>query len=603
MSDDIAGTNSTVLSAELQRCLDMLQSANSDEERFVALLMLPRLLEATNQQQVNISFSHIDDTFIERLLHSNKGDDAALMRSLAIHVLTFFARADPDLLKERSMLTHIPSEGEQAEETRNDILELFSRVATIEQGARWMWHQSVYESVMEQWINGSDTVSQQAIQVLQQSLLSTTYLDRKSGRDAARVAEFLCRCLPWITEVSVQRADKHKLDGLNLLTTVMASVPAAIIRLVNTDKNAYNKFVHSLKSLLVQVLASKSASEVRDNAIQLEASMMYHFGHDWLYMPATSGEVVNENEASMSSTQLASLSVRLASIEARLGVDELALLRNQPTATVAEVETKSKRFERLLPACFGVLEHTIHFFATALDAIENDENTTSSSEQTWNVGVFNIDQVLQLQKTLHETFEAVLAFLDDQLTKQSVEEALRDNIILASLRAICTWLAEDESMHVSAVCLIPAWIQLLTPARVKEEVKQENEADLDVASIAGWLCPAVIHCMSQPIIRETFANVQGTTQLGRWVAREWMTSKDEVTRNKRVARQFIRQATPCLDVLMAALQIDWSDILVDTLEKSNAADTQLAGILPGVTSVEERQALLDAIIFLHKQNK
>jgi hypothetical protein len=71
MSDDITETNSTALSAELQRCLDMLQSANSDEERFVALLMLPRLLEATNQQQVHISFSHIDDTFIERLLHSS----------------------------------------------------------------------------------------------------------------------------------------------------------------------------------------------------------------------------------------------------------------------------------------------------------------------------------------------------------------------------------------------------------------------------------------------------------------------------------------------------------------------------------------------------
>jgi hypothetical protein len=42
-------------------------------------------------------------------VYLDKGDDAVLMRSLAIHVLTFFARADPELLKERSMLTHIPS--------------------------------------------------------------------------------------------------------------------------------------------------------------------------------------------------------------------------------------------------------------------------------------------------------------------------------------------------------------------------------------------------------------------------------------------------------------------------------------------------------------
>jgi hypothetical protein len=73
-----------------------------------------------------------------------------------------------------------------------------------------------------------DMVSKQAIQVLQQSLLSTAYLDRKSGRDATRVAEFLCHCLPWIADISVERADKHKIDGLQLLTIVMATIPTAV---------------------------------------------------------------------------------------------------------------------------------------------------------------------------------------------------------------------------------------------------------------------------------------------------------------------------------------------------------------------------------------
>ncbi|KAI9592665.1 Neurochondrin-domain-containing protein [Syncephalis fuscata] len=529
------------------------------------------------------------------------------MRSLAVNVLTFFARADSTLLEEKSMLERIPSlahaldkcEGDQAEEARIDILELFVRATISLQGARWMWHVDVYQPVINQWINGLDDVSSRAFQVIQQCLLSTINLDKKSGRDINRVATFLCHLMPQLAKTCAERTDKRKIEGLQLLAYAMSTMPTAIIRLLNTNKNAYGAFVCSLQCLLGQILGSKSASEARDDAILLAAGMMEHFGDNWLFMPVVSE--ASSNESNMSATQLALLTVNLVGIEARLGVDELALIRNVETAA-SKIETKTKRIERLLPACFCILEHIIHFFATNLELIESSEDNSIDS-QAWHIGVFNIEQVLQLQKTLHQTFEAVLAFLDDQLVKLSLDQACHDNLVLASVRALCIFLAEDESMHANTVCLIPLWIQLLTPPNeITKPASEDEETNiaLNSASINTWLCPAIIHCLSQSVIRDAFKDGQGIARLSRWIAQRWSTITEELPNNKRIARQFVRQVTPCLDVLMTSLQIDWNDALIDELiSNQRKADTMLASTLPDI-SATERQSLIATMVYIQK---
>jgi hypothetical protein len=60
------------LSTDLVHCLRQLEEATTDEERFVALLILPRLLDVQNLNQLKAAFSRIDMSFIERLLRTSK---------------------------------------------------------------------------------------------------------------------------------------------------------------------------------------------------------------------------------------------------------------------------------------------------------------------------------------------------------------------------------------------------------------------------------------------------------------------------------------------------------------------------------------------------
>lgn len=59
-------------SAEIDRCLSMIVPSASDEMKFVGMLILPKLLEQNNLQDIERVFKGMNFKFIERLLRTSE---------------------------------------------------------------------------------------------------------------------------------------------------------------------------------------------------------------------------------------------------------------------------------------------------------------------------------------------------------------------------------------------------------------------------------------------------------------------------------------------------------------------------------------------------
>lgn len=58
--------------AEIDRCLSMIVPSASDESKFVGMLILPKLLEQDNIENIEHVFKGMNFKFIERLLRTSK---------------------------------------------------------------------------------------------------------------------------------------------------------------------------------------------------------------------------------------------------------------------------------------------------------------------------------------------------------------------------------------------------------------------------------------------------------------------------------------------------------------------------------------------------
>jgi Neurochondrin len=57
--------------AEIDQCLNLLSPSSSDESKFTALLILPRLLDSNDHATIQRVFNKMNFKFIERLMKSS----------------------------------------------------------------------------------------------------------------------------------------------------------------------------------------------------------------------------------------------------------------------------------------------------------------------------------------------------------------------------------------------------------------------------------------------------------------------------------------------------------------------------------------------------
>lgn len=125
------------------------------------------------------------------------------------------------------------------------------------------------------------------------------------------------------------------------------------------------------------------------------------------------------------------LLIQLASLEARLILDELGGEPDTGARKTLQEAPSSDRSIAMLPMFYQIIESGIHYLTSEdLDLQGTD-----------------IDLIFKIRNILRELFKAIIDYLNDIQSKQTVHEVFEDIIALASVRLLAIWTEEDDSLN------------------------------------------------------------------------------------------------------------------------------------------------------------
>ncbi|XP_037235078.1 neurochondrin [Falco rusticolus] len=393
-------------SATLKRCLGVLRDARNDSEQFAALLLVTKAVragevDAKTRRQI---FDAIGFTFPNRLLisgHPPAGCPEHTFRALGLTLLACFC-TDPELAGHSQILNKIP--------TFNDIL-----VSPCNPDSTSMID-DVYQclsAVMATTRGPRELVSKGTVPVLCQAYMNCSY-----GSDRAlalllgllAVAEAKCwqRDAPHLLTVLSKLSDDF-LKAEDLTKFELCEVLPHFIPLSPplTQDSQGSECLHRLYKGLANILGSKLSQSQRDPALKLAACLVQACGSEWI------------PEGSAGSKFLALL-VNLACVEVRLTLEEPEPL---------EVEGKKE----VVTACYVLIEMGIQ------ECLREEKPLLEEVQK------------MQLMRIMEEAFGAVIFYL-----RQVKQEKLQDPLILASVRILGAWMAEETSSLKQEICeLLP----------------------------------------------------------------------------------------------------------------------------------------------------
>eukprot|EP00833_Pecoramyces_ruminatium_P002281 jgi/Orpsp1_1/1176313/evm.model.c7180000057152.1 len=101
-------TNDKKTKDQIKKCMLLLKSHTKDEEKFVALLILPKLLDPNDKELMSIVYKEIDFVFLRRLLLSNNSDSqSSLYKIISLNIISSFCYY-PEFLSDKKMIKTIP---------------------------------------------------------------------------------------------------------------------------------------------------------------------------------------------------------------------------------------------------------------------------------------------------------------------------------------------------------------------------------------------------------------------------------------------------------------------------------------------------------------
>jgi hypothetical protein len=192
-------------------------------------------------------------------------------------------------------------------------------------------------------------------------------------------------------------------------------------------------------------------SDRRDQAFSLIATLLRHLGPNWLFstlgktaaiahatprqlekQPAGSAKdkpvVTEESEID---ARFPALLMQLASLEARLIIDDLGGEPDAATKKTLQAAPSSDRSIAMLPMFYQIVESGIQY-------LTDDELDLQDTD---------IDLIFKIRNILRELFKAIIDFLNDVQSKQAEQDIFEDIVVLASVRLLAIWTEEDDSLN------------------------------------------------------------------------------------------------------------------------------------------------------------
>lgn len=407
---------------DLENCLEKLQDASNDEELMVQLTLLPRILDPTNQQEMEKAYSSIPWSFVHRLLITPIGKDS-LMQTIAIHIWSGFA-------------TKPFSSHSKFLKRLQPVSKLL--LANIAQEEKYLILSTIMKVVLEtenwQCLSRDILVNLSCVSgtILESSMLD--FLPHLIEKADSSTRQLLPEIFLGFVSRILLHDDAIKFRGLEVAIQLLS---------LDNDCTVGNQVLSQFKSACKSILRSKLSKTYTEQVLilcsllSIKAPFLKVKGED--LSENLKGKLNISATKSMTDNQIVTMLTHLACAEVRVILD----------STTPDLEPESNEF---LPLYYSLLENIIK-------SLINDDLVDLQHKE-----------LESIRKALYETFLAVAAFLSERwvaLANQDIFQDTReikvlDNLTtIFSLGAYSNWVAEESAIPIEQIeCLTPLVIEM-----------------------------------------------------------------------------------------------------------------------------------------------
>ncbi|KAF0484230.1 Neurochondrin-domain-containing protein [Gigaspora margarita] len=444
--------------SEIDRCIELLNPSSSDEAKFVALTLLPRLLKQ-DKKNVVLIFDAMDFKFLERLMRTGSVNDDNqpdfTLKSIAVNILSCFCALD-ELLNKKQIHARIPTLASlitpDNEELTRDILGIFLRLSSANQGSTYIIDDKVISKILQCITSFTNVEIQElALNVIYYTttgVITSISQDQHISSSRTIIQGYISKIFKQLSDTFRINQNKLKFDLLQFFVQIFTQMSDQFVQdfLIN-DQSQTSILIQNFRHSLLEILSSKLGIEQRNKALSLVMLLLYNFGAIPLFAPITSNLTLTQISKSAASDidnefKFSALVVQLSCVEIRLMLDELEQEKKD--------DQLNERLNVMLPACYTILEKSIEYLSHIESLLESQEEVETTRVK------LEPDVLLRLKGTMIETFRAIIEYLVDVKERGiSIKTAMKDEKIIASIRVLSAWLAEESSLEKETLALMP----------------------------------------------------------------------------------------------------------------------------------------------------
>ncbi|KAI8972686.1 Neurochondrin-domain-containing protein [Pilobolus umbonatus] len=446
------GSSERDRTAEIDRCLTLIQPSASDESKFVGMLMLPRLLDQKNTQSVERVFKGMNFKFIERLLRtqtSNSEVPEPVLKEIAVNILSCFARFE-SMADDQNMVDKIPAlsrivQPNDTTEVTKEVIHILLCVAVKKEGLVKMLDPDVIKNIFHVLMETESKEERDLCSDLIQSVYARSchLLNSAEIPSLSSTLKYSLNTLFHLLSAILCDDQKAlKFTSLDLLYSIVPNIPIKTIQAFKKEsEKSLEKWLSNIQDGLRQLLTSKLNDAQRDKAIGLTAYLLRYFGNDWFFGSLEETKAMRRKRDKSGTGQLnkefakvnfPALFIHLVTIETKVMLDDVEdrmMREHNEGKTIVEV-TKKPRQDKMIPLYFEIIEAAMEYLGTHY--VEDRESGMDP------------EMLLKIRTALSDTMDVVIELVKFMQSISDRPSDLDDNLVIqACIRILALWMAEE----------------------------------------------------------------------------------------------------------------------------------------------------------------
>ncbi|KAJ2568731.1 hypothetical protein IW140_003614 [Coemansia sp. RSA 1813] len=461
-------------SHQLEKCVHLLSSKSTDDEKLAGLLLVPKVVDAQDVESLEYLLCSMDSRFIERLLrtgikqataselpeaHSSKEEDSVVppMLSIALFVIDVFA-SHSSLAQRPQILDHMVTLWSVVSlnipHISSDAVQVLCKLLTVDPAIERLLTQPAPLAKVIEVAGHSPPNSLELTQFMDYTLSKCSlWLHSQPAPSVQLVAGWVSL----MNDISLQFSQAEamlKFELIPVLASALAPLDSKDAAIVN-EMVACKAIVENIRSGCMWIMRQRSeTTEYFDQALVLASHAVRLWPHD-IFSMRTAADSSN-SRSKQPKQKAAELILRLACIEGQAATDSMMIRAPPDQKSVQLTGVVAADADRLLlgwklPFCAEIAASWLEWADEWLDSQDDSEDVDEAS-------------MYSLMGDVQKLAEAAVTFMIDWKERVESERAMMaasPELVASVVHLLGRWLATDTKLHnqgLPILAMCASWI-------------------------------------------------------------------------------------------------------------------------------------------------